>query len=87
MSNTQSEKILITLRKEYVAALDTIVERGAARSRSALIEQIISGFLRDLDPNQSANKQSALDGLAQFFLGVLGGAAVTALLSSLFGKK
>lgn len=69
-----SEKVLLTLRKEHVDALDALVQRGAAPSRSALVDRIVGGFLADLKAKRQAN--TALGNLVGFFLLMLGIAAI-----------
>ena len=69
-----SEKVLLTLRREHVNALDALVARGAAPSRSALVDKIIGGFLADLKAKRQAD--TALGNLIGFFLLLLGIAAI-----------
>ena len=73
-----SEKILVTLRKEHVDALDALVNRGAAPSRSALVDKIVGGFLSDLRAKRQAN--TALGNLIGFLLLLLGLAAIAEIL-------
>lgn len=72
------EKILVTLRKEHVDALDALVNRGAAPSRSALVDKIVGGFLSDLRAKRQAN--TALGNLIGFLLLLLGLAAIAEIL-------
>lgn len=76
-----SEKILLTLRKEHVDALDALVSSGAAPSRSALVDKIVGGFLADLRARRQAD--TALGNLVGFFLLLLGVAAI----SEIFGGE
>ena len=73
-----SEKVLLTLRKEHVEALDALVTRGAASSRSALVDKIVGGFLADLKSKRQAD--TALGNLVGFFLLLLGVAAIAEIL-------
>ncbi len=82
----KTTKLLITLRKDYLEAIDEIVTQGGAKTRSGFIEKVIGGFLSDLHPDKP-DQDSALDGLSKFFLGVLGGGAIIALLQGLFGHR
>ena len=69
-----SEKVLLTLRKEHVDALDALVGKGAAPSRSALVDKIVGGFLADLKAKRQAD--TALGNLVGFFLLLLGIGAI-----------
>lgn len=73
-----SEKVLLTIRREYVDALDALVARGAAPSRSALVDKIIGGFLSDLKAKRQA--ETAVGNLVGFFLLLLGVAAIAEIL-------
>lgn len=73
-----SEKVLLTIRREYVNALDALVTRGAAPSRSALVDKIIGGFLSDLKAKRQA--ETAVGNLVGFFLLLLGVAAIAEIL-------
>jgi len=72
------EKVLLTLRKEHVNALDALVNSGAAPSRSALVDKIIGGFLADLKARRRAD--TALGNLVGFFLLMLGVTAISEIL-------
>lgn len=73
-----SEKVLLTLRREHVDALDALVARGAAPSRSALVDKIVGGFLSDLRAKRQA--ETALGNLVGFLLLLLGVAAIAEIL-------
>jgi metal-responsive CopG/Arc/MetJ family transcriptional regulator len=45
MTRMDNQRIIVTLRDDYVQALDTMVQRGVAPSRNALIQRIVAGFL------------------------------------------
>ena len=72
------EKVLLSIRKEYVDALDALVARGVAPSRSALVDKIIGGFLSDLRARRQA--ETALGNLVGFVLLLLGVAAIAEIL-------
>ncbi len=72
---------MLTLRKDYMNALDELIAQGGASSRSELIERIISAFLSDL--RQKRQQEGALGALVGFFLVLLGAAAI----ASLFGDE
>ena len=73
-----SEKVLLTLRKEHIDALDALVSRGAASSRSELVGKIVGGFLADLKAKRQAD--TALGNLVGFLLLLLGIAAIAEIL-------
>lgn len=73
-----AEKVLLTLRKEHVEALDALVTRGAASSRSELVGKIVGGFLADLKAKRQAD--TALGNLVGFLLLLLGIAAIAEIL-------
>ena len=79
-SERATVKVLLTLRADYVEALDALVGRGAASSRSELVEKIIGGFLSDLKERRQS--ESALGALVGFFVFLLGVAAI----ASIFGE-
>ena len=67
----KTQRVIVTLRKDYVNALDELVKRGIAPSRNSLIERIIGGFLSDLkEKRQTGN--SALGNLIGFILLMVG---------------
>jgi len=74
-------RVLLTLRSDYVRAIDALVARGAASSRSELIDKIIGGFLSDLRERRQSS--SALGALVGFFILLLGIAAI----ASIFGDE
>lgn len=83
MSSIREERIrvLLTLRKDYMHALDQLIAQGGASSRSDLVERIIGAFLSDL--RQKRQQQGALGTLVGFFLLLLGAAAI----ASIFGGE
>jgi len=70
--------VLLTLRSEHVDALDALVARGAASSRSELVDKIVGGFLSDLKARRQAD--TALGNLVGFILLLLGVAALVQIL-------
>jgi metal-responsive CopG/Arc/MetJ family transcriptional regulator len=73
-----SEKVLVTLRKENLDAVDELVRRGAAASRSELVDKIVGGFVADLRAGRQSD--SALGRLVGFFLLLLGIAVIAEIL-------
>jgi len=69
---------LLTLRKEHVEALDALVSKGAASSRSELVGKVVGGFLSDLKAKRQAD--TALGNLVGFLLLLLGVAAIAQIL-------
>lgn len=80
----QNVRVIITLPKERVDALDALVAKGAASSRNELVDKIIAGFLKDLEKSgkeeRPVSPESALGALITFFLLVLGAAAIAQIL-------
>jgi len=74
----ESVKVLLTLRGDYVEALDKLIASGAATSRSELIEKIIGAFLADLKEGRKGD--SALGTLVGFILLLLGVAVIASIL-------
>lgn len=85
MNPTKEERIrvLLTLRKDYMDALDQLIAQGGASSRSDMVERIIGAFLSDL--KQKRQQQGALGALVGFFLLMLGAAAVASIFAG--GEK
>lgn len=75
----EKDKVLITMRKDYLNQIDALVKSGAAPTRSALVEKVIGSFLQDLR-KQRTNQETALGSLVGFLLLLLGAAAVAKLL-------
>lgn len=79
-----SYRVILTLPKERVDALDALVAKGAASSRNELIDKILAGFLKDLEKSGRGEKvsspESALGALITFFLIILGAAAIAEIL-------
>jgi len=78
-SREQRIRVLLTLRKDYIDALDQLIARGTASSRSDMVERIIGAFLSDL--RQQREQQGALGALVGFVMLLLGAAAI----ASIFG--
>ncbi len=71
--------------------IDGLVARGAAPSRSALIQQIIGAFVTEVNRMKNSSSQlyaqpqtigNAVEALIAYFLYVLGKAAIDALFGS-----
>ena len=73
------EKIMISIRKDYLREIDALVDKGAAPNRSALIQKVISSFLRDLKAKKT-NQNTALGGFAGFLIALLGAAVIADIL-------
>jgi metal-responsive CopG/Arc/MetJ family transcriptional regulator len=71
-------KVLLSIRQEYIAALDKISAEGAASSRSDLIERMIAAFLADL--KQHRTQQGALGNLVGFLVMLLGASTIKQIL-------
>ena len=69
---------MLTLRREHVEALDALVSKGAASSRSELVGKVVGGFLSDLKAKRQAD--TALGNLVGFLLLLLGVAAIAQIL-------
>jgi len=79
MSENRDERIrvLLTLRKDYMDALDQLIAQGGASSRSDVFERIIGAFLADLKAKRQ--QEGALGALVGFFLLMLGVAALASI--------
>lgn len=75
----ENQRIIVTLREDYVKALDTMVTSGVAPSRNALIQRIVAGFLSDVK-KQRSTQDSALGALAGFVLLMVGIGAIVSIL-------
>lgn len=73
-----SEKVLITIRHDNLNVIDELVRRGAASSRSEMVDKIIGGFVADLRAGRKSD--SALGNLVGFLLLLLG----VAIISEIF---
>jgi hypothetical protein len=73
-----SEKVLLTLRKEHVTALDALIDKGAASSRSEFTDKIVGGFLADLKAKRKAD--TAIGNLIGFLLLLLGVTVIAEIL-------
>lgn len=78
-TETRREKVMISIRPDYLHDIDTLVGRGAAPSRSALIEKVVGSFLQDLR-QQRTNSNTALGAFVGFLLLLIGAAAIAELL-------
>lgn len=78
-SSEETIRVLITLRRDYMKALDALIEEGVASSRSALFERIVGAYLADLRAKRE--REGALGALVGFTLLLIGAAA----LASIFG--
>ena len=76
---TSREKVMVSIRRDYLQGIDGLVKSGAAPSRSALIEKIVGSFLQDLRQRR-ANTNSALGAFVGFLLLLIGVAAISELL-------
>jgi metal-responsive CopG/Arc/MetJ family transcriptional regulator len=79
MIKTQEERVrvLLTLRKDYMEALDKLIDKGVASSRSELFERIVGAYLSDLKAKRQ--QEGALGALVGFSLLLIGAAAVAAI--------
>jgi len=73
------EKVLVSIRQDYLEGIDALVRKGAAPSRSALIEKVVGSFLQDLRQKR-VNTNSALGAFVGFLLLLIGAAAIANLL-------
>jgi metal-responsive CopG/Arc/MetJ family transcriptional regulator len=73
------EKVMVSIRGDYLRDIDNLVKRGAAPSRSALVEKVIGSFLQDLKQKRT-NTNTALGAFVGFLLLLIGAAAVSELL-------
>jgi metal-responsive CopG/Arc/MetJ family transcriptional regulator len=69
------EKVMISVRRDYLREIDALVSVGAAPNRSALIEKITGSFLQDLKLKRM-NQDTALGSFVGFLLLLLGAAAI-----------
>lgn len=69
------EKVMISIRNDYLREIDALVARGAAPNRSALIEKIMGSFVQDLRQGRT-NSNTALGALVGFLLLLIGAAAI-----------
>ena len=76
---TNKEKVLISIRQDYLRDIDALVGRGAAPNRSALVEKVMGSFLQDLRQKRT-NSNTALGALVGFLLLLIGVAAISELL-------
>ena len=80
MIGMDNQRIIVTLRDDYVQALDTMVKRGVAPSRNALIQRIVAGFLSDVK-EERPTQDSALGALVGFALLMVGLGVIAGILS------
>jgi metal-responsive CopG/Arc/MetJ family transcriptional regulator len=69
------EKVMISIRGDYLREIDALVARGAAPNRSALVEKVIGSFVQDLRQNRT-NSNTALGALVGFLVLLIGAAAI-----------
>lgn len=55
MVKTDTKKILLTFRNQYLRTIDMIVKQGGAKSRSDFIEKLVIGFISDLTHHRTAH--------------------------------
>ena len=79
---SKQQRIIVTLREDYVRALDEMARRGVAPSRNALIQRIVAGFLTDVK-EQRQSQNSALGNLVGFVLLMVG----IGILAEIFGES
>ena len=77
-----NQRIIVTLREDYVEALDAMVENGVSPSRNALIQRIVAGFLSDVQKERQS-QDSAMGALAGFALLMVG----VGVLASILGDE
>jgi len=68
-------RVMLTIRKDYMQALDEIIAKGGATSRSDLFERIIGAFLEDL--RKKRQREGALGAFVGFLI-LMGAAGVIA---------
>ena len=78
------EKVMITIRNDYLREIDALVARGAAPNRSALVEKVLGSFVQDLRQGRR-NQDTALGALVGFLLLLIGAAAIAEIFGG--GKK
>ena len=79
MNKMTNQRIIVTLRDDYVEALDAMTQSGVAPSRNALIQRIVAGFLSDVK-EERATQNSALGALAAFALLMVGLGVIASIL-------
>lgn len=77
-----NKRIIVTLRDDYVEALDAMVNSGVAPSRNALIQRIVAGFITDVK-EQRNTQDSALGNLVGFVLLMVG----IGIIASILGEE
>lgn len=78
-THMENQRIIVTLREDYVKALDKMVDKGVAPSRNALIQRIVAGFLSDVQ-GERKSQDSALGALAGFVLLMVGVGVIASIL-------
>jgi metal-responsive CopG/Arc/MetJ family transcriptional regulator len=76
---TAKEKVLISIRRDYLKEIDALVGRGAASNRSDLIEKVVASFLQDLRQKR-VDQNTALGAFVGFLILLIGAAAIAELL-------
>ncbi|MFW9887477.1 MAG: hypothetical protein ACFFER_04805 [Candidatus Thorarchaeota archaeon] len=82
---------MITLPENHVKVLDGLVRRGAAPSRSALLQQIVGAFVADTNKMRTTPSvytepqtiENAFEALIAYFIHTLGKAVIDALFEEL----
>lgn len=82
-----TDKVLVTLPENHLQVIDGLVARGAAPTRSALLQQIIGAFVAEANKmrqtpkvyNEPQTIDNAVDALIAYFLYSLGKAAIDGL--------
>ncbi len=82
MFTLTNQRIIVTLREDYVQALDAMVDSSVAPSRNALIQRIVAGFITDVKERRQT-QDSALGNLVGFVLLMVG----IGILASIFGEE
>jgi metal-responsive CopG/Arc/MetJ family transcriptional regulator len=78
-SSEEKIRVMLTIRKDYMEALDEIITKGGASSRSDLFERIIGAFLEDL------RKKRQREGALGAFVGFLILMGVAGVIASILG--
>ncbi len=74
-SSEERIRVMLTIRKDYMEAIDEVIAKGGASSRSNLFERVIGAFLEDL--RRKRQRGGALGALVGFLL-LMGVAGVIA---------
>jgi len=82
-----TDKVLITLPEDHLQVIDGLVAKGAAPTRSALLQQIVGAFIAEANKmrqtptvySEPQTIENAFEALIAYFLYSLGKAAIDAL--------